>query len=207
MKIASKFLLLLLSFLMLTSMKRQQQANEWVYEREKKGIKVFTKKSKWGKLRDSKAVMTVSSSPQEILTLLTDFDNYKTWYPRCSKSRIVARLNENEFIVQLHFNAPWPIKDRDCILRVKLEKDKATGAITIYETSEPKYIREEADVVRIELIQAVWKLTPKNGGTEILNEYASNPGGSIPDWMTNTQSVENPIATFENIQEKASTKK
>ena len=137
----------------------------------------------------------------------TDFDNYNVWFPRCSKSRTVARLNDNEFIVHLHFNAPWPVKDRDCVIRVKIDKDKTTGAVTILETSEPKYMREEEDVVRIQQIQSVWKLIPKNSGTEVINEYSSNPGGNIPDWMTNTQSVDNPLATFENLQEKATTKK
>jgi ribosome-associated toxin RatA of RatAB toxin-antitoxin module len=206
MKSPGRLLIIFLAFISLASFKKFQ-VDDWVYEREKKGIKVFTKKGKWGHLRDSKATMLISTKPEQMLAVLTDFDNYKTWYPRCSKSRTVARLNENEYIVQLHFNAPWPLKDRDCVIRVKVINDKATGAITLFETSEPKYIGEESDVVRIQQIQAVWKLIPKNGGTEIINEYSSNPGGNIPDWMTNTQSVDNPIATFENLQEKTSSKK
>lgn len=199
-------LLLFLAFLSLASFKKQT-GDEWVYEQEKKGIKVFTKKSKWGRLRDSKATMQVSAKPEQMLATLTDFANYKVWFPRCSKSRLVARLGENEYIVQLYFNAPWPVKDRDCVIRVKVIKDTKTGAITIYQTSEPKYVREESDVVRIQQIQSVWKLIPKNGGTEVINEYSSNPGGNIPDWMTNTQSVETPLVTFENLMQKTSTQK
>ncbi|HRG88931.1 MAG TPA: START domain-containing protein [Chitinophagales bacterium] len=206
MRFLVKIMVVFLAFISLASFKKPQQNNEWVYEQEKKGIKVFTKKGKWGNLRDSKAVMLVNGTPQQIYELLTDFNNYSSWYPRCSKSRILARLSENEMIIQLHFNAPWPVKDRDCILRVKTVRD-ANGTITIYQTSEPKYVREEADVVRIQQIQAIWKLTPKNGGTEVLNEYASNPGGNIPDWMTNSQSVETPMATFETIQDKTTGKK
>ena len=206
MKFFSKILILFLVFTSLASFKKQT-TEEWVYERDKKGIKVFTKKGRWGHLRDSRATMLVASKPEQVFKVLTDFDNYNVWFPRCSKSRTVARLNDNEFIVHLHFNAPWPVKDRDCVIRVKIDKDKTTGAVTILETSEPKYMREEEDVVRIQQIQSVWKLIPKNSGTEVINEYSSNPGGNIPDWMTNTQSVDNPLATFENLQEKATTKK
>ena len=198
-KVTSIFLLGILSF---TSIAKPQQVDDWVYEREKKGIKVFTRKGKWGHLRDSKAQMFVSSTPEQLSKFLTDFDSYHTWYPRCSESKTLARLNENEFIAHLHFNVPWPLKDRDCIVRVKVEKDKSTGVITITQTSEPKYLKPVEDVVRITQLISVWKCTPKNGGTELLNEYASNPGGGIPDWMTNTQSVENPLATFESIQQK-----
>lgn len=192
------FLLILPVFL--TSFKQTGQVNEWVYEREKKGIKVFTKKSRWGQLRDSKAVMIVADSPEQMLKLLTDFDNYPKWLPRCKKARVIAYLNENEFIAQIVFQVPWPFKDRDCVLRVRVDKDPKTGTILITEVSEPKYIREQEGVVRIQQLVATWKLVPKNGGTEVTNEYGSNPGSDIPDWLTNTQSVETPMATFENIR-------
>jgi ribosome-associated toxin RatA of RatAB toxin-antitoxin module len=200
MKPRSGIFLLLFLAVALTSFKKPGPVDEWVYEREKKGIKVFTKKSKWGHLRDSKAVMIVAASPEEMYQLLTDFENYPKWLPRCKKARIVAHLSENEFIAQIVFNVPWPFKDRDCVVRVKVEKDEKTGTILIKEVSEPKYIREQEGVVRIQQLVATWKLVPKNGGTEVTNEYGSNPGNDIPDWLTNTQSVETPLATFENIR-------
>ena len=84
-------------------------------------------------------------------------------------------------------------------------KDSKNGSITITQTSEPKYLKAENDVVRIEQLVSTWKLIPKNGGTEVVNEYASNPGGNIPDWMVNTESVDQPMQTFENLQQKVNT--
>src|ERR1700685_1375233 len=100
MKRTGKYLTAFVAVLMLASFKHynikqqnapgQQQAvqkvDDWVYEREKRGIKVFTRKSRWGRLRDSKAVMTVSASPEEMLKVLTDFDHYQSWMPRVKKS-------------------------------------------------------------------------------------------------------------------------
>lgn len=205
-KYYSKFLLLTLAVFSLSSFRQQKTVDEWVYEREKKGIKVFTKKGKWGKFRDSKATMVVKSSPEEMLRLITDFDNYHTWLPRCKKARIIARISENEFIAHIIFDAPWPVADRDCVVRVKVERN-TNGTVIIRETSEPKYMDSEDGVVRIQQMTATWKFTPTQEGTEVINEYSSNPGGSLPDWMTNTQSVETPMATFENLQNKTSSKK
>jgi len=95
---------------------------------------------------------------------------------------------------------PWPLKDRDCVVRIKVLTDGATGATTIIETSEPKYINVSEGVVRIEQMQSVWRLTPKQGGIEVCNEYASNPGGDVPDWLTNTTAVDNPYDIFSHIQ-------
>lgn len=206
MKISLRFFCLFLIFICLSAFKKPQQVDSWVYEQEKKGIKVFTKKGRWGKLRDSKAVMWVNSTPQEMLRLITDFDNYHTWMVHCGKARTVARLSENEFIVHMVFNAPWPVKDRDCVVRVKIITDESTGIVTVMQTSEPKYIRENENYVRIEQLVSTWRFVPVNGGTEVTNEYSSNPGGNIPDWMTNTQSVEGPMSTFENLQVKSRAK-
>lgn len=75
MKSSGRLWIVLLAFISLASFKKQT-TDEWVYEQEKKGIKVFTKKGKWGHLRDSKATMQVSSTPEQMLATLTDFDDY-----------------------------------------------------------------------------------------------------------------------------------
>jgi hypothetical protein len=177
------------------------QVDDWLLEREKKGIKVFTKKGRWGRLRDSKADMVLPNTKvDDVVKFLTDFDNYPNWMPRCRTAKVLARFNENEFIGYTVLKCPWPIADRDCVVRVKVQKDPATGIVVISETSEPKYINHKSNVVRIEQMFAKWRIVPMNGGAQVTNEYSSNPGGGIPDWLTNTQSVENPFEMFSTIQ-------
>jgi ribosome-associated toxin RatA of RatAB toxin-antitoxin module len=177
------------------------QIDDWILERNKKGIRVFTKKSRWGKLRDSKAEMLVTNtSVEDLVKLLTDFDNYPNWLPRCRAAKVVARLSDSEFIGYMIFKAPWPIADRDCAVRVKVERDASTGRVTIRETSEPHYVSKHSDIVRIEQISGLWVLTPMADGVRVSNENSSNPGGGIPEWLTNTQAVENPYDIFTTLQ-------
>ena len=176
------------------------QIDDWMLERNKKGIRVFTKKSKWGKLKDSKAEMLVSnSSIDDLVKLITNFDNYSNWLPRCRVAKVVARISDNEFIGYMVFKCPWPLPDRDCAVRVKVDK-APNGTVTITETSEPKYVSKHSDIVRIEQLSSVWKLVPGTGGILVSNENATNPGGNIPDWLTNTQAVDNPFDIFTTIQ-------
>ena len=177
------------------------QIDGWLLEREKKGIKVFTKKSKWGRLKDSKATMLIPATKvDDVVKFLTDFDNYPSWMPRCRSARVLARLSENEFIGYTVWKCPWPVADRDCVMRVNIQRDPATGVVLITEMSEPKYINKKSDVVRIEQLVSTWKVVPKGENVEVTNEYAGNPAGGIPDWMTNTQAVENPFEMFTTIQ-------
>jgi ribosome-associated toxin RatA of RatAB toxin-antitoxin module len=201
-------ILTLLALMMFSSFRERNhpQVDGWVLEREKKGIKIFTKKGRWSKLKDSKAIMTITAKPEEMLKMILDFDNYPNWMPRCKSAKVIAHLSNTEFIGRLVFDAPWPVADRDCVVRVKVNREPS-GTIVVTQTSEPKYVKEEEGVVRIQQMVGVWKLVPKNGGTEVTNEYASNPGGSLPDWLINTQSVETPLETFESIQQKVSIQK
>ena len=113
------------------------QIDDWLLEREKKGIKVFTKKSKWGRLKDSKATMLIPATKvDDVVKFLTDFDNYPSWMPRCRSARVLARLSENEFIGYTVWKCPWPVADRDCVMSVNIQKDPATGVVLITEMSE-----------------------------------------------------------------------
>jgi hypothetical protein len=197
---------LILSFLFISIQANSfQKIDEWLLEREKKGIKIFTKKGRWGKLKDSKAVMFLHTSKEQVLKILLDYNAYPSWVPRCKDSKIIARIGEDEFIAHLTFNAPWPVANRDCVERVKIERNEATRTTIMHITSDPKYLSPVEGVVRIEKMIAYWKIVEKADGVEVTNEYASDPGGSLPDWVVNAQSVEGPYETFTSIQNKIPT--
>ncbi|MFN8310966.1 MAG: START domain-containing protein [Chitinophagales bacterium] len=183
------------------------KVEDWLLQREKKGIKVFTRHSKWGKLKDSKAVMLLHAKLEDVVQLITDYKSYPLWMPRCKKARILAHISDDEFIGYLCYDSPWPVADRDCVSRVKIIREPQTGSVTILQTSEPHYIKEEDGVVRLQQMTGRWKVTAKGDAVEVLNEYSTNPGGNLPDWLVNTQSVENPFEMFTVIQERMAAQK
>ena len=192
---------LLVLLVALSSFEWRFQVDDWLLEREKKGIRVFTKKSRWGRLKDSKAEMLLPNARKdELVKFICDFDNYPNWVPRCREAKVLARISDNEFIAYMIFKSPWPVADRDCVLRVRIQQDPASGTITINETSEPRYVIRRSNVIRIEQMFSIWKIVPQSDGLMVTNENSTNPGGSIPDWLTNTQSVDNPYDIFTTIQ-------
>jgi hypothetical protein len=196
-----KVIHLLLLSLTLSSYTWHFQVDDWLLERERKGIKVFTKKSRWGHLKDSKAEMLLPAAKMnDLIHFISDFDNYPSWVPRCREAKVLARISDSEFIAYMIFKSPWPVADRDCVVRVRIDKDPSSGTVVIRETSEPKYINRRSNVVRIEQMFSTWRIVPQSGGLMVTNENSTNPGGTIPDWLTNTQSVDNPFDIFTTIQ-------
>jgi hypothetical protein len=193
---------LLVLMVTLSSFGAPFQVDDWLLERERKGIKVFTKKSRWGRLRDSKAEMLLpNAKSEELIKFICDFDGYPAWVPRCREAKVLARISDNEFIAYMIFKSPWPVADRDCVVRVRIDRDQTTGTVLIRETSEPKYVNRKSNVIRIEQLFSTWRITTQaGGGLMVINENSTNPGGTIPDWLTNTQSVDNPFDIFTTIQ-------
>jgi ribosome-associated toxin RatA of RatAB toxin-antitoxin module len=192
---------LFLAALTLCSFASHFQVDDWLLEREKKGIKVFTKKSRWGRLKDSKAEMFLPNARMdEMIKFISDFDNYPNWVPRCREAKVLARISDNEFIAYMIFKSPWPVADRDCVVRVRIDRDPVSGIVRIRETSEPKYINRKSNIVRIEQMFSTWDIVPQSNGLMVTNINSTNPGGSLPDWLTNTQSVDNPFDIFTTIQ-------
>jgi len=198
--VRSRYIHLLLLVLTLSSFTKIE-VDDWLLERERKGIKVFTKKSRWGRLRDSKAEMLLTDAKiDQLVGFLCNFDNYPNWVPRCREAKVIARISDSEFIAYMVFKSPWPVADRDCVLRVRLQRDPATGTVIINETSEPKYVTRRSNIIRIEQMFSIWRIVPQKDGLMVTNENSTNPGGTLPDWLVNTQSVDNPYDIFTTIQ-------
>jgi len=194
-------LYLSLLVLVLSSYTWQSQVDDWLLERERKGIRVFTKKSRWGRLKDSKAEMLLPNAKiDELVKFLCNFDNYPNWVPRCREAKVMARISDTEFIAYMVFKSPWPVADRDCVLRVRVVREPSTGIVTINETSEPRYVTRRSNVIRIEQMFSIWRIVPQRDGLMVTNENSTNPGGALPDWLINTQSVDNPYDIFTTIQ-------
>ncbi len=69
----------------------------WHLERDKNGVKVYTKKTLTSNMKDSRAIAVVNSDTKEVLNMLLDFENHWKWMDRIKISRTLKKISENEF--------------------------------------------------------------------------------------------------------------
>src|SRR6188768_1160946 len=110
----------------------------WVLERDKNGVKVYTRKTQTSNMKDSRAIAIVNSDTKEVLNLLTDFENHWKWMDRIKISRVLKKASENEFYVYYEALAPWPVSNRDIITKYYI-KFSPDGKITLEAKGEPNY--------------------------------------------------------------------
>ncbi len=186
------------SFILLISVSLFAQDNNWKLEREKNGIRIFTRKG--SSMKDSKAELFVKSSPQEIVAEFKKIDGHNNWMHRIVSCELIKKMSENEFVVYYVAHAPWPVSNRDIVAHYTIKKFP-NGNYTIYAQGKSDLIPEKNGLIRIKRLSATWDLEKQaDGTTKITYITSSEPGGSVPEWLTNSSALEAPYQTVLSLK-------
>lgn len=178
------------------------QTASWDLKKEKDGIKVYTRNTTGSKLKDSKAVMEIPVSVERLTKELKKVSEYPNWMDKCEDSYTIEKKSDYEYYNYYRAPAPWPVDDRDVISRMVIRKG-VRGRVIIHNQCKPDFIPKKKGIVRIKKYWSKWQFTPKdNGKTEVVLISSADPGGNVPDWMTNTASVDTPFKTFKGLKKR-----
>ena len=177
-----------------------QAQDGWKLERNKNGIKVYTRPTNSSKLKDSRAVAIINADTKEVLNLLIDFENHWKWMDRIKISRLVKKISDSEFYVYYEAVAPWPVSNRDIIARYKVIMSN-DGKIILESNGDPDFLPAKEGLVRIPNSVSRWEIIPKGDKmVEVIFTNHSDPGGSVPEWLTNLAATDNPFNTLKNMK-------
>ena len=176
-------------------------SGSWELAKEKNGIKVYTRTSASSSLKDSKATVSLEANSDRVIELLNDFDNYPKWMYKCTAGKMLKKVSDTEFYVYTVIDSPWPVADRDLISHVTAT-EKSDGTIILDMKGAADYVPKKDGMVRITEFSGFWKITPASNGTvDLVYQFHTDPGGSIPDWMANMTSIDIPYFTLEKMKE------
>ena len=88
---------------------------DWHLERNKEGVKVYTRAVSNSSINELRAEMTVHANLNSIMALLRDVPAFKEWVYHCKESHELKR-NGNEVYYYQYTSVPFPISDRDLII-------------------------------------------------------------------------------------------
>jgi hypothetical protein len=196
----AKWLVSLVVIVVLSAFKMPGEKDDWKLGEDKKGIKIYTKKSEQGKIRTSKAIMFVNVPPSKVIEALLDFNGYAKWFPNCLEAKVLKKISDSESISHLIYKTPWPLPNVDCIQRMVIDRKTARDTTYIRVNAEPDYIGPSGGCSRVKQMQGSWQIVAVPGGSMLTNTYYSDMGGIIPAWLANTQAVEIPYNIFENMR-------
>jgi len=211
-----KFILVLITLLLALSVFGDEKVakNKWKYVMTKDGVAVYKKHSKTSRMDEFMGIMVMDSPLEVISMVFMDINNHKDWVGDCVDSKLVKDLSGNlktifnernkkekstVSVIQYYLiNAPWPVSDRDVIVKANIIINWKKNTIFVYSHALPKYIYpNKKGVVRMAEMKITWKLyRVSDKKTKVIYIVKSNPGGKIPTGIANWSSSQLPYKTL-----------
>ena len=129
------FLIQCLSFFSLDS--HITSDTDWKLKKEENDIKVFIRKNEINNV-EYLAETRINGNIDSILEIIMDYDNSHKWMYKLENSKILEKKYESLFYVYFTMEMGWPLKKRDLVSDVKVEKNDDFISVSL--TSSPKYI-------------------------------------------------------------------
>lgn len=179
-----KTIFLFFSFLIPLSLFSQE--NGWELKKEKNNIKVYFRDSETSRVKEMRMKFDLDSNLSPIVAVLNDVDAFDQWVYRLSKTKLAKRVSPTDIYYYNEMNFPWPLDNRDLIVRSTITQDKATKKVISHGISDYDFWDEKEDIVRIKILEVKWIFTPKKGGGVSVDYFLkSDPAGNLPAWLIN----------------------
>lgn len=176
------------------------EPEEWSLEKQKDGIDVYTRPVEGSGIKEFKGTANVDASVDRVLELLRDSDRFQSWFPNTRESKLLSRDGDVSYQYSV-MNTPWPMTDRDNVLRSVSTVDEDTGVVHIEITAVPDYFPVQKGRVRVQKAHGTWTLTPNGPDTShVVFTMHLEPGGGIPQWIINSRIVATPFEALTNLR-------
>jgi len=174
---------------------------EWILEKDEEGIRVFTRKPEGSNFKEYKAEAIMHGTIDDFKGIIMNVAEYPDVYSNVETARLLE-ASDTTLIYYMTTDVPWPVKDRDAIISVKLRGNAEEDLLEILVNALPGYLEEQRGYVRIKKTNGKWTVKPLNDGTlKVHLRMHAEPSGSIPSWLANRYIVDGPYEDFSNIRE------
>jgi hypothetical protein len=171
--------------------------NNWSLKKDSHQIKIYTREISDSNLKEFKAVTVINTPLETILNELLEAPDY---YEGCEPniSYYVKALENNQHVFYAHQELPWPIKDRDIVTLLTVDKiDDTTIKLTL--EGLPNEIPQKDKTIRVKNLMGFWLLEEMGNKTMVTQQLFVDPEGSLPPFVINSLLIKGPYKTFRDL--------
>lgn len=167
----------------------------------KNNIKVWTYKDVNNPVLSYKAETTFDVPIEKAVALVLDVKNSSKWVPNVAKAEVLSRDDKKgEFTLYMVLDFPFPLKDRDMVVKGKMSKD-SNGTIHIKNSAIQQGKATSTDYIRLKDYSGDW--TFQKLGTnqvKVTTNGHANPEGAIPASVTNMLVEQQPYQMLQKMK-------
>jgi len=190
----------LASLCLLLALAEAAASGDWQPVFEEGDLRVSRRDYAGSGLDEIQGVVRVKASLGALMALLKDAPFNEHWVFRSGGARILQESGYAQAYVYGVVDAPFPMSDRDSVVRFDYAQDPVTKEITIAITNVPDFIAEQPPLIRVPDLGGHWALTPQaDGWVEVTYQVHGDPGGWIPVWLANQAAQVSVRITLQNL--------
>ncbi len=144
----------------------------------------------------------VEGSILDVLAVLYDDKKHEDWMHNCMQSTVLKRFSETETVMYNRTHAPWPVSDRDVVLKSTTEFDIEKREVWSKFSSITSKLKPEVDnAVRMPNLTGFYRLTyVSDTRTRVVYQVNADPGGMLPEWLAKLSSRDLPLVTLQKLR-------
>ena len=203
----------------LASMPDENVSIPWQRVDEAEGVTVYRRQAPESRFVEFRGVGEVDAPIPKIIAMMADVSHMPDWIFGCIQGELIERnFNEDELnrkptdyhqIIYGVNTLPWPLRNRDYVLKASVSfiprtEQEPFRVILATHTVEHRLKPPTSERVRMPQMHTTIVFTPLDSAlTRTLVDFSvtTDPGGLIPDWVTNFATRNIPRKTIASLRE------
>lgn len=173
---------------------------DWHLVRAARGIQVYTAPAGNSGLKYVKVTAVLRGSLEKVQAVFRQIDQQKDWVYKTRKAYLLKQISPNELWYYTETSLPWPLSNRDAVIRMKLEA-QGQHQLAITQEGVPSAAPLHTGVVRVPHLEGKWLFRVQREGQLSVEYYLDvDPGGALPAWVVNLFVTKGPFETLVQLQ-------
>lgn len=174
---------------------------DWQLQKDRNGVKVYYREPADSPIKELKIVTQVKCSLSSALAVLQDVPNLSKWVYRCTQAKLLKVVSPTVYHYSNITDFPWPMYDREFIMRCTTWQDPATLIVYSKSSAMPDALPADSRYMRVRKTESSWTFKPLGNGMVELEYYLkSDPGGNIPTFLINAALDSGPLYSLEKFK-------
>ncbi|MSQ83089.1 MAG: hypothetical protein EXR77_09275 [Myxococcales bacterium] len=177
-------------------------AAEWVAKGEDDGVILHSRQVEDSSLPEFRGTTTVAANIYQLAAVIDDLDRHCDWQKRCARAKQLQRISDSERLFYMRSEAPWPLQDRDTVLRGRVAGlVEGTDVWVRFESIRDSRWPALDGVVRMPFVRGHFRMSRiDDGHTRIEYQVHADPGGVVPAWAARLSAKQVPRDTLAGLR-------
>lgn len=173
----------------------------WELRKESGDIRIYTTALPGSDFEAFKAVADLDVSVSQLMAVMINPESCMEWVHNCVISRAFGDGNFHDRYAYSVNDMPWPVQDRDYVIRIRTRGDDASGIVVMDLNAIPDARKDTEDYVRVEKSDTLYRFEPIGPNqTRMTWIQHTEPNGAIPSWLVNSLIVDIPLKSISKLE-------